>query len=199
MAKTKIDILTPVARATDFNTTESFIPATLMVMFNGQVWTSPRDFTEYGTNDGFKLNFKLPGNADSNNDSLVAIYQVQDQQGLTLQETLRKVNEETRFQFISRPGLTDVKITIYNNTGNTKVVDNVTMTEKDSSGVYEYNFTPTAVGAYTAIIKESTDYNIQVTEIIVIEANLQDIFDIVTEIRTTQVLGTPKIIIGDSC
>jgi hypothetical protein len=133
MAKTKIDILTPIARATDFNTTVAFIPATLMVMFNGQIWTSPRDFTEYGTNNGFKLNFKLPGNASSDNDNLVAIYQVQDQQGLTLQETLRKVNEETRFQFLTRPGLTDVKITIYDNVGNIKVIDNATMTEKDNT------------------------------------------------------------------
>lgn len=199
MARTKIDILTPIGGAKDFNTTEVYIPATLMVVWNGQVLNTASDFMEYGTSDGFKLNFTLPSNVSAVNDNLIAIYSLQDQTGLTVQETIRKINEETRFQMIARTGLLNVKITIYNNTGNIKLVDNVVMTEKDSQGVYEYNFTPTAVGTYTAIMRDETDFNMQVTEIIIVDGDLQDIFDKVCEIRNTQVLGKPKIILGDPC
>ena len=197
MARTKIDILTPVPHGRDFNTSEAFIPSTLLVVYNGNILNSPMDFTEYGSNNGFRLNFKLPGTTSTTTDNLFAIYQILDRSGIVLQETLRKVNEETRFQFMTSPGLTDVKITIYNNSGNTKVVDNVSMLEKENTGVYEYNFIPTSVGVYTAIMKDTSDNNMQVTEIIALEANLDDIFQLVTDIHNKQVLGKPKIILGD--
>jgi len=200
MARTKIDILTPVPHGRDFNTTQVFLPSTLLVIWNGQVLNSPDDFAEYGTNDGFRLTFQLPGNTPTDSDTFMAVYQILDQTGLTIQETVRKVNTETRFQFIAKPGLTgDPRITIYNNTGNVKLVDDVVMTEKDGQGVYEYNFTPTQIGAYTAIMKESVENNIQVTEIIVADGDIQSIYEKILEIRETQVLGTPKIIMGDSC
>jgi hypothetical protein len=202
MAKTKIDILTPVPRGRDFSTTEVFIPSTLILIWNGQVLNSPKDFAETqdisGNYNGFRLSFYLPGNAGHTFDSLSAIYQTLDQSGLTLQETLRKVNTEMRFQFIAKPGLTtDPRITIYNNTGNVKLVDNIVMTEKDNKGVYEYNFTPTTLGTYTAVMKESSDNHIQVTEIMVADGDIQAIYEKILEIRQTQVLGTPKIIMGD--
>lgn len=200
MARTKIDILTPIPKGRDFNTTETFISGTLVVIYNGVVHNVASDFTEYGTFDGFKLNFYLPSDASPITDNFLAIYSIPDRTGVALQETLRKINEETRFQFITRSGLTDVRITIFENVGNTKLVDSVLMTEKETnSGVYEYSFIPTAVGEYTAVMKDNQDNNMQVTEIIVLEGNLQDVFDIVNDIRNIQVLGTPKIIIGDPC
>ncbi len=54
-------------------------------------------------------------------------------------------------------------------------------------------------GIYTAVMKESTDNSIQVTEIVVADGDIQSIFEKICEIRDTQVLGTPKIVMGDSC
>lgn len=197
MARTKIDILTPISHGKDFSTTEQFVSGTLVVVVNGVVNNSGTDFVEYGTKDGFKLNYYLPGNINPATDNLIAIYNIPDRTGSTIQETLRKINEETRFQFITRSS-SDVRITIYNNTGNTKLVDSVSMTEKETNtGVYEYSFTPTSMGTYTAVMKDLQENNMQVTEIIVLEANLQDVYDTVTEIRNTQILGKPRILLGD--
>jgi hypothetical protein len=198
MARSKIDILTPIPHSREFTTTERFLPSTLLVIWNGQVLSAPDDFIEYDDHDGFRLSFKLPGNVNTTTDTLIAVYQILDQKGLTIQETIRKVNTEIRFQFIAKPGLTgDPRIIVYNNSGNVKLVDNVVMTEKDNQGVYEYSFTPTQLGTYTAIMKESAEYNIQVTEIIVADGDIQSIYEKILEIRQTQVLGTPRIIMGD--
>jgi len=201
MARTKIDILTPIPHVEEYNTSKVFIPATLLVIWNGQVLSGPSDIVEYGTYDGFSIvGFQMPGNVPQPSDTFMAMYQVLDQTGLTIQETLRKVNTEVRFQFIANPGLTgDPRITIYNNNGTVKLVDNVVMAEKDNQGVYEYNFTPTQVGFYTAVMKESTENSIQVTEIVVADGDIQSIYEKICEIRDGQVLGLPKLIMGDSC
>jgi hypothetical protein len=200
VARTKIDILIPIPHTREFSTTETFVPGTLLVMWNGQVLNSPDDFTEYTSNDGFRLGFQMPGNVSQPSDTLMAVYQILDQTGLTVQETLRKVNTEVMFQFIAKPGLTgNPRITIYNNNGTIKLVDNVVMTEKDNQGVYEYGFTPTQLGFYTAVMRETTEHSIQVTEIVVADGDIQSIYEKICEIRDGQVLGLPKLIMGDSC
>ena len=56
-------------------------------------------------------------------------------------------------------GLTDVLVDIYNPSG-TKVVDNATMEELGSEGIYQYAYTiPNVVGTYTAVITCVTQRN----------------------------------------
>ena len=115
---------------------------------------------------------------------VLAVYQILDQTGLTVQETLRKVDTEVMFQFIAKPGLTnDPRITIYQNDGTVKLVDNVVMTEKNNEGVYESSFTPTELGFYTAVMRESAENNIQVTEIVVADGDIQSIYEKIIEMH----------------
>jgi len=64
-------------------------------------------------------------------------------------------NTPTKISYLAQPGQTDVKVWIYNPFG-TLLVAGATMTELDSTGVYNFTFTGQVDGDFTVIASEET-------------------------------------------
>ena len=64
-------------------------------------------------------------------------------------------NTPTKISYLAQPGQTDVKVSIYNPFG-TLLVAGATMTELDSTGVYNFTFTGQVDGDFTVIASEDT-------------------------------------------
>lgn len=132
--------------------------STLLVFLNGQLLTLDEDYTESSSTQ-----ITLLDPAESG-DLLVFQKITMPTSGQVIQDTTRAKGDLFTFRFIAPPGLSSVKISIYND-DNTPILVNQDMTEIPSTGVYKFRWLLANTGVYVGIIDSPQTETKSVTEV----------------------------------
>lgn len=146
---------------TEFNLSFPYIvgSGSLLVFQNGQLLTLGIDYVESSSTQITLINDAIAEEGD------IFVFAKQAQQiGQVIQDTTRSKGDSFTFRYIAPSGLTNVKLTIYDD-NNVPVLMNQSMTEISTSGVYKFKWLLQNTGVYLGVMSSSSAEQKVATEI----------------------------------
>lgn len=145
---------------TEFNLGFTYIvgSGSLLVFQNGQLLTLGVDYLESSSTQVIYLH------DDVEAEDIFVFVKTAQQTNQVIQDTTRAKGDSFTFRFIAPPGLTNVKLSIYDD-NNIPVLVNQTMTEIATTGVYKFKWLLANVGVYLGVMNSPQAESKVATEI----------------------------------